>query len=704
MPEAEVGELLVSLGGRAISADFARAIYRKTEGNPFFIEEMLRHLADEGVIRREAGGWVGAQTLAALGVPEGVRALIGHRLSRLSEGCRQILTIGAVIGRDFSLGAAAEVSGRSQAEILEILEEAVVSSLLVKPPAGGPDRYSFSHALIRESLYEELGPVQRASLHRQAGQGLERLYDTNVEPHVAELARHFFEAMHDGDASKAIDYSIRAAERANRLLAYEEAARHYEQALQALALERPHDPARECRLLLALAHTIWSAGETNTARQTVLRAAEVARQAGDAQLLGAAALAAGGRYPGLQIGILDGSLVALLEEAFASLQGSDAPPVAEIMARLAEALTFSDASRRRELLARSAIETARRHADPVELAQVLQHAHLPLWRPDNVEERLAMSAEMLTLAEQTGEIGVTLAAMGWRLVHLMEIGDMAEVHRQLDRYGRLADDLHQPVYQYVAHLRRTLCVLLEGRFGEAEELVGQTIPLGQRAQVDTAVQAFGAQTYHIRLAQGRLAELEPAVLAMVERYPAAPVWRIGLALLYAETDRRSHARRELERLAEKQFEDLPRDLNFNCGLALLGIVTADLGDAERAALLYELLLPQAGRCVLAGGTAPLGAASLFLGMLATTLERWEDAVAHFEAALDTNARIGARPWLAQTQYRYAEMRRARSLPGDGEEAWALLERAGSISGELGMRSLEVRVRALRLRLEEAVAG
>jgi tetratricopeptide (TPR) repeat protein len=430
----------------------------------------------------------------------------------------------------------------------------------------------------------------------------------------------------------------------------------------------------------------------------------LARRLGDSQLLAAAALGAGGRYPGLQIGILDETLVALLEEALAAVEGTDAPPVPEIMARLAEALSFSAASQRREMLARSAIAMARRRGDPVELAKVLQHAHLPLWAPENVEERLALSSEMLALAQRTGSMGVNLAARGWRVVHLLEIGDIDEFRREVEDFGRVADELHQPVYQYVAHLRKTMYVLLQGRFDEAEELASQTISLGERAQVLTAGQAFGAQMFQIRMAQGRLGELEIGVRGLVEQYPAVPGWRIALALTYTQMDRRSHAGGELERLVDKGLEDLPRDLNLNCGLALLSIVATYLADARSARLLYDLLLPHARRCVLASGTASLGSASLFLGLLANTLERWAEADTHFQEALEMNTRIGAPLWLAHTGLGYAEMLLARGLPGDARKGLEILEQTQPIAETLGLRSLAGRFGEARSGLQRVTGG
>jgi DNA-binding CsgD family transcriptional regulator len=198
--------------------------------------------------------------------------------------------------------------------------------------------------------------------------------------------------------------------------------------------------------------------------------------------------------------------------------------------------------------------------------------------------------------------------------------------------------------------------------------------------------------YTLRREQGRLNEVEPALRHFMRQQGPAAAWRPGLALLYSELERREEARAEFEHLARHDFADLPRDSLWMACMAYLTDVCAFLGDAARAATLYQLLLPYAGRTVVIGNaTACYGAVSRYLGMLAATMERWEEAAQHFEDALAMNTRMGARPWLAHTQHEYAKMLLARNQPGDREEATALLNVALSTARELGMRALESRL-------------
>ena len=198
---------------------------------------------------------------------------------------------------------------------------------MAEAPAG-VGRYRFAHALIRETLYEQVSGQDRARLHRQAGQALEALYGADVEPHLAELAAHFSHAAVGGDAEPAIVYATRAGEQAGRLLAYEEAARHYRMALAALELGPPADHQRRAALLLSLGEAQARAGDLEAARVSFQRVGAIARRLladgpgpEAAALLAWAALGYGG--PRGTLGAVDAAMIRWLEEALAALDETD---------------------------------------------------------------------------------------------------------------------------------------------------------------------------------------------------------------------------------------------------------------------------------------------------------------------------------------------------------------------------------------------
>src|SRR5262249_27463984 len=230
-----------------------------TEGNPFFVDEVVRLLLAEKRLHEPAG------PAPNLGIPQGVREAIRRRLRPLSEEAGEVLTLASAVGREFDLACLREVTGLTGDRLLELLGEATELGVVTRlaQPAG---RYGFSHVLIREVLYDALTPTHRSRAHRRIGEALERLYGADLAPHSAELAHHFFEASGGGDLDKAVSYAVRAGEHAAALLAYEEAAEHVRRALEALGA-RPEDEVTRCELLLAIGEARLKAGDGAAARE-----------------------------------------------------------------------------------------------------------------------------------------------------------------------------------------------------------------------------------------------------------------------------------------------------------------------------------------------------------------------------------------------------------------------------------------------------
>jgi len=239
----------------------------------------------------------------------------------------------------------------------------------------------------------------------------------------------------------------------------------------------------------------------------------------------------------------------------------------------------------------------------------------------------------------------------------------------------------------------TMRALFEGRFTEAEQLTLQALTLGQRLQAESAEGVFGMQMFLLRREQGRLHEVAPIVEMFVQEHSSSS-WKPGLALMYTELGLTDRARTVFEELAANEFRGIQQDGVWAASITFLVEVCASLGDGDRAEVLYRLLSPYAGYAVVASEWA-FGAASRFLGQLAATMGRWQEAQSHFDQALAMNARMGAKPWLAHTQFQYARMLLERSIAGDIERARTLLDESETISRRLGMRSLETRIATVR---------
>jgi DNA-binding CsgD family transcriptional regulator/tetratricopeptide (TPR) repeat protein len=539
--------------------------------------------------------------------------------------------------------------------------------------------------------------VRRLRLHRRVGEVLEEVYRTNLEPYLTQLARHFLTASHSSDVEKAIAYATRAGVRASSLLAYEEAVSHYQRALQALEAKAPLDEIQLCKLLIALGEAHRQAGAYPQAMDTFQRAADIAHTLGLVEELAHAAL--GFEETTWRPGLPGDAAARLLERALGSLGEEESTLKARILGSLARALVFTGAFEAALGVEKQAVEMARRLGDQAALAATLKARFFFRWRPELVAARLAGATELVKLAEETGDREMALNARGWCLFDLMELGDIQAVDRELEIYTLLVEELREPFYLYVYSTFQAMRATLLGHFEEGERLAQQALALGQRLRGQDALGIFGVQMFTLRREQGRLQELAPLVRRFVQMAPETSTWRPGLALIYSELGFEQETRTEFEHLAAHDFTDIPRDARWVACLVYLAEVCAFLGDAHRAAVLYQCLLPHDGYTLVVGPTAACyGAAAYYLGLLAVTMCRWEEAQGHFTAALAMNARIGAKPALAHTQYAYAKMLLTRELPDERAPAMALLDEALAMSLELGMHTLEECVVALRARV------
>jgi predicted ATPase/class 3 adenylate cyclase len=685
---------------------FAAAIYQETEGNPFFIREVLAHLVEEGKLYREDGRWTSNVTsVSDLGIPEGVREVVGRRLSRLSEGCNRLLTLASTMTDGFSWEALRAITSEDDAALLELLEEALTARVVVerRDKAGV---YDFTHALIRQTLYDELSTPRRVLLHRQIGEALERLYAANLEPHFAELARHFYQAAPGGDVDKAIGYARRAGDRAAGLMAHEDAASHYEIALQALDLKQPEEPRRRFDLLMALGDAYTRADVPERAASVTEQAVELADSIGDAALRADAAIAYSRAISrGPQTGT--GRATPAVERALVAIGEDDPSRRARLLVELAISLMNADTvegriSRREER--RAAAEEAREIAERIDDAQALAGAlgslHVLHAGPELVEERLALATRWVEAAERAENANQALLAHMGRMSDLAELGEMGDVDAELHDIFELTHRIREPAWTAWRHIYVGMRAAMRGHYEEAERSALLVFPLTQRMGNPVAMQAAAAQLFRIRRAQGRVDEIEPLIQRMVEENPENRAWQAALADLFLVTGRRAEAHELFEQVASDDFEHAFDDANAMVLLYLSAILVRGLGDARRAALLYEILRPYAARQItLALTISCYGSAARPLGMLAAAMGDWSRAESHFEAALGFDEKLDAPPWLALTQLEYALMLRDRGEPGDAARAATLVGRALPVFERIGMKTDLERAVALKLELQ-----
>jgi DNA-binding SARP family transcriptional activator/tetratricopeptide (TPR) repeat protein len=689
--EDAIAALLQSAGSNGVrerAHELAHRLLTETAGNPFYVRELLAHLVESGAISR--AGRASPERME-LGVPERLRLVIRNRVGRLSRDAQRALRVAAVAGQTFSAALLEAVLGESPS-LLDALDEAVAAGLLTE---AGHGEHAFGHALVRQTLYRELGSARRMRLHGQLGAALEA--SGAGQTRVELLAYHFAEAAGGGQADKAVDYALAASRSAIARLGYEEAVAHCERGLEALAVAASSDDGRRCELLLTLGDACSSTGDTERARHTCMKAADLAEAIGDERRLARAALGYWGAFF-FSIGEAKTKpAAALLQRALDRLGDDDVALRARLMGRLAAALAYADSASRRPQLAREALELARSQADKATLADVLSTTTWSIRGPDTLHECLGLTRELAHVAAEVGDIRLRTYAQQWVIDFLLELGEIEGVERELLAWERRVEPLSKRHYLgWLLSVVRARHAHLGGRLAEAEAFAYDELTHGYEGQDQPVTHTFGAQILYIRREQGRLGEVVEAVHAFAV-YPDMPAWRCALAWVYAELDREQEARDVLDELAQADFEDLPRDGLWLGSVAALGQVVALLDDAPRARTLYDLLLPYADRCVVLLSFICEGSVNRVLGQLATVMSRYDDAASHFEAALECNTRIRSPLWVAHTQHDYARMLLLRGRPDDRDRARELLDEALATVEELGFTSLTARVGALRLR-------
>jgi hypothetical protein len=248
--EREVARYLEAVAGQELPPRVIRRLHAETEGNPFYLRELVRHLLEEGTLGGIEPGPSGEIDGAEVGVPEGVRRVVARRVSRLAEGTQALLRLAAAFPRGFEPRVLRRLLDQRDDELLDSLDEARRAGLIRAVP-GRPGLYRFGHALTRHAIYDELSASRRARLHHQIAETLAALHASDPGPHLPDLAYHYAEALPVGEVGKALEYVVQTGDRAARMLAYEEAARHYERALRILDLEASPEggsaPEREMR-------------------------------------------------------------------------------------------------------------------------------------------------------------------------------------------------------------------------------------------------------------------------------------------------------------------------------------------------------------------------------------------------------------------------------------------------------------------------
>ena len=632
----EVHRMMSNITGQDLPFTMAEGIYRQTEGNPLFIQEVVRYILESGLARREGGQWVAAVDSLIAQIPEGLRDVIGKRLTRLSEDCNRILSIASVMGRDFSLDVLRAVAGVPEEQLLSAIEEAVGVSLLEEHSEGREVRYRFTHAYFRQTLYGEMIAPRRLRLHNEVAKALERHYANRLDEHAAELAEHFAHSSTEEDLRKAVSYGELAGKRAAGVYAHGEAARLLEQALQVQDVLDPKDNEKRYGLLDALANALLGAGEPKRVSDEIApEIFAIAERMGDddraasASFLGQDALARQDAGP----------VFATPEWAmWTERMHKHSTPESRfrIYADLGTAWTHYTLRRLREYweIAEAALTLARRVGDPTSIAAAMINFLIAGAPPELQQQRATVASELASVSQASLrplQRAVFLADVALVSFASGQHADADAALQQLDDLARRGGDpFVQTQLLYVQDVPSTLAGDLEAGVAAVDRFAGT---------------AAGAEPY----GHATAALVVTPLLARLGRFEETLAYRQfwdafiqgdGLAAyIPASAGLMDEARRETRRLVADLAITGERDWAPTATLVYLLAASLLTRELDVVRMLYRRL---SGFGDLYSSEASSTVARQ-LGLAALLLDDPAAARAHLATALDVAARVGDRP-------------------------------------------------------------
>jgi hypothetical protein len=637
---------------------------------------VLRHLVESGAVQRQEDRWVIGDP-GTFSVPEGVRDVIGRRLSRLSATSNELLSMASVMGRDIDVEVLAAVTDSSEDAMLDSLDEAVRARLVDE---AGADRYRFSHALVRATLYDELSATRRRRLHRRVAEALEKL---NSEDVVA-LAFHYVQAGPDGGLmTRAVHYTLSAAERALAARGLADAEARFLQVIEVLDDVGLDECPERVAALCGVGECQRDQGNQEY-RATLLEASRLAREIGEVTLLVRAVLANSRGFTST-VGLVDQERIEFIEAALDAVGTDPSGERAQLLGLLAAEISYSGDHQRRLALADEAESMARELGSPDLRARVFIRTATAAMSNGRIEQLLARSEEGTRLADATGDPAMRVLARLWWSADLWTTGDIDGLRRVTAELAAMADDC-SPTIQWDSRCFLIRLALLDGDLSEAERQNNECLALGESIGEPDAFMWWGA--VESALAGYRGFGFAPAAdaRAFADAYPGSPTWRLGQAYALAFAGDRQGARRVLEDygLEPEKLDDEPFPL---VGPAQFAEVAYRLGDPELAARCWRLLERHRGRWshyFLASTTGPV---ELSLGQCAFAGGNFDEAVALYTTAYEVLQAAGALGMMPRVLLHLTEAHLARSTDGDRVRAHELVDTARAQAKAMGAPGL-----------------
>ena len=697
MSHAEVTEMIRQILSQGdVPEEFCKIVYDKTDGNPFFVEEVVASMKEEGVIVREDNKFKISE-VSAIEFPKTVKDVLKARLGRLDEECRQVLTMASFVGNDFTFEILREVTGIEENRLLEITERMLKTGLLKCRVAYGEDTCSFADVLIRDVLYEEVNPLRRKKLHNVVGCALEKVYASKISEHLGELASHFLES---GDKDKALDYFLKAGEKASSIYANNEAGSYYQSALRLLE-EKEGNFRERARVFEVLGDIEGLVGNYDACLKCWDEALQLWEQLGEKEKVAGLS-----RKTAYVLWVKTGNLERAKEYFGKAQEILEAQPegseLASLYADMAEMNWRSFKMDEAATLVEKALEIAKKS----NAYEILANSYLVLAKiiyVDNRRKASEYSEEALKIALNYGFVKVAVEAY-CSLANPFFGAESTE--KRLD-YAQKGYELAKKVGAVTA--QSFIGVHLSGIYlgmGETdsalhlgEESVALNRKTGNLQYLALSLMRLGS--VYVQLGEWDKSEkfLNEALL-IAQKTNDKPAFTMTLRMigwLLLEKGEYAKAREFFEKAYLEYEKGMAAQGGRRMGpiAFLIARASIELGDLEKAGSIINTVQPRVQEQKM---REPLAHAYEIRGKLFQVQKKWNEAIEYFEKSFEEHRTAGTMRWDVYTfakyfLWEYAQVYVERNQEGDKQKALNLLNQALEIYQKMHAKKEVEKVKA-----------
>jgi tetratricopeptide (TPR) repeat protein len=674
---AGIRALVADRAGHELDAALAGLVgelHRVTEGNPFFVIQLVRHLFDTGRLHVEDGRWRWTGDPHAVGPPAGlpveVREVVGRRLANLTVEGRAALRAAAVLGTEFDIDRVGAVAGIDLDESRQLVEQAIGWRVVTAVP-GSPNRFRFAHAMFREALYDEMSATRRQRLHQRAATHTGRAGGPGAD--ATEIANHMLAAAAAVTPAELCAAVLAAGRRAFERTDYESAAELCTRALAALG-GRIDDRDR-VGLVAMRAEARLFTGDVASARDDVIASAGLAESVGEIATMADVLIAWCRSAP--MLGPVR-QVLALGERALAALGPDEEVRRARLTGALCHQLVYVEPLPAIERRALDAYRMARTVGDREAIGHAATAYRLTADHRPLSERRTDVLDAIAEVAAASDAHPGRLLLGQHRLIHAMEVGDRLGFDAALADYGELSDELQFPLGRATALRARAAVALAEGRLDDADAMGARAFDLTPYALV-----SYSSLLFVLYREVGRLAEVAPAVPEFIAQFPDIVTFHVVAMGIDHELGRTDAAADGLRRLAADRFRSVEGALAMRANVAVLSELAAAYDDPALAGPLLDLFAGWTGQNLSIEEYICLGASDRYLGQLETVLGRFDAAAARLERAIAFDEAFGSTLWAAYGRLALATTLGRRRRPGDADRAGRLLEEAAEVAERSG---------------------